>query len=151
MLETAYVLPIVLGVILFVVETVAFAMNSFAANDVLTDVHTAIIADVQTVSNSADGAATGYAICEAGKVKLDVSKQSQLTEHVKTALEATGVEFVAGQPAQASISLSSVAGFDVYVIGFTGTANSLVLPEMLVQFLPMNVDTIVSIKDSCNS
>ncbi|WP_178863531.1 hypothetical protein [Thiomicrorhabdus cannonii] len=151
LLETAYVLPLVVLAGLFVLEVVSYSLNSLAANDVLTDVHTQIIADVADVSSSPDGIASGYAVCTGNKVVLDTSKSGELTTHVKGALEAKGVTFVSGQPLVASISARPISGFDVYVINFKGTANSLVLPDMLEKFLPINVDTIVSIKDTCTS
>jgi hypothetical protein len=151
MLEAAYVLPLVVLAGLFLLETVSYSMNSFAANDVLTDVHSQIISDVADVSNSPDGTASGYAVCTENRVVLDTSKSAELTAHVKEALEAKKVTFVSGQPLVASISARPISGFDVYVINFKGTANSLVLPDILEKFLPINVDTIVSIKDSCTS
>lgn len=151
MFEFAYVLPIFLAVVLLLVASVDYALNSFAANDVLTDVHSQIISDVADVSNSADGAASGYAICSSGKVALDTGKSGELTTHVKQALEQKGVTFVSGEPVAATMTSTPIAGFDVYVLNFTGTANSLVLPDMLEKFLPINVDTIVSLKDTCQS
>lgn len=151
MFEFAYVLPFFLAVVLFLIASVDYAMNSFAANDVLTDVHSQIISDVADVSNSPDGTASGYAVCTGNKVVLDTSKSAELTTHVKGALEAKGVTFISGQPLAATITGSEISGFDVYVINFKGTANSLVLPTILEDYLPINVDTIVSIKDSCTS
>jgi hypothetical protein len=151
MLEAAYVLPLVLAASLLIIELISYSMNSFVANDVLTDVHTQIISDVADVSNSPDGTASGYAVCTGNKVVLDTSKSAELTTHVKGALEAKGVTFVSGQPLAATITGSEISGFDVYVINFKGTANSLVLPTILEEYLPINVDTIVSIKDTCTS
>jgi len=155
MLETAYVLPVMLAVILFVVEVVAFALNSFAANDVLTDVHSAILSEVSDVSNLASGASLSpapvYASCSGGKVVLPTGANAILKTHVQQALEEKGVVLNSEEPITASFSSSTISGFDVYVINFTATANSLLLPEMFEVMLPMSVDTIISIKDNCTS
>lgn len=155
MLETAYVLPIMLGVILFVVEIVAFAFNSFAANDVLTDVHSAILSEVSDVSNLASGASLSpspvYASCSGGKVVLPTGASAVLKAHVQQALEEKGVTFNSEEPISATFTNSTISGFDVYVLNFTATANSLLLPEMFEVMLPMSVDTIISIKDNCTS
>ncbi|MDG6774897.1 hypothetical protein QCB45_11180 [Thiomicrorhabdus sp. ZW0627] len=155
MLETAYVLPFVLAVILFVVEIVSYAMNSFAANDVLTDVHSSILSEVSDVSNLEPGQSLSYtpiyASCSSGKVVLPTGVNGTLTNHVKTALENKGVTFKAGEPISATISSSSVSGFDVYVIDFKATANSLILPAVFEVMFPMSVDTVISLKDSCTS
>ncbi|WP_373020448.1 hypothetical protein [Thiomicrorhabdus sp.] len=155
MLETAYVLPIMLGVILFVVEAVAYAMNSFAANDVLTDVHSAILVEVSEVSNLAAGATPDpsikYVECgSTGKVALKSTAGAELTTFIKQSLETKGVTFDASQPIAATVTNSTISGFEVYVINFKATANSLVLPSVLEAMLPMSVDTIISIKDSCH-
>ncbi len=154
MLETAYVLPVMVGVLLFVVEVVAFSMNSFAANDVLTDVHTAILTEVSAVSNfdsDTDAPISPvYAFCDGSNVKLNTGSNPSIANLVETTLATKGIAFLSGHPAIATITPSVVSGFDVYVINFSGVANSLVLPEMLEVFLPINVDTIVSIKDSCS-
>ncbi|MDG6779048.1 hypothetical protein QCB44_10060 [Thiomicrorhabdus sp. zzn3] len=151
LLETAYVLPVMIGVILFLIEATSYALNSFAANDVLTDVHAAIVSEVEAVSNKEPGQTVSptpvYVFCDTDKVVMLPDSDAILQAHAKEAMEAKGITFV-GQPT-ATISSNIVGGFDVYVINFTGTATPLVLPDMFEQGLPMDVDTIVSIKDSC--
>ncbi len=155
MLETAYVLPLVLGVMLFIVEVVAFAMNSFAANDVLTDVHSAILSEVSGVSNLAVNGVLDppplYASCDGKSVVLPVGENLLLTNHIKSALEVMGVSFNTDYAVTASITVAPVTGFNVYVINFNAVPNSLVLSGALGAFLPINVDTVISIKDSCTS
>ncbi len=155
MLETAYVLPLVLAVTLFIVEVVAFSMNSFAANDVLTDMHSVILSEVSDVSNLASGdtltSAPLYASCSSDQVVLQTGSNALLTAHVKGALELKGISFDVSQPLSASFTSHVVSGFDVYVVNFTGVANSIVLPEFFNVFLPINVDTVISIKDTCVS
>ncbi|MDX1347244.1 MAG: hypothetical protein R3189_03215 [Thiomicrorhabdus chilensis] len=130
-------------------------MNSFAANDVLTDVHSAILSEVSDVSNLASGGSLSpapvYAFCSGGKVMLPTGANAVLKAHVQQALEEKGVTFNSEEPISATFTNSTISGFDVYVLNFTGTANSLLLPEMFEVMLPMSVDTIISIKDSCNS
>jgi hypothetical protein len=159
MLEVAYVLPIVVFAILLIVEAVAFAMNSFAAYDVLTDVHTAISSEVSDVANFTPTAgASGlsptplYAICDDGQVKLPVGDNTALTAHVKGALKAKGVVFVTSKPSlppSANITVTDLSGFHVYVIKFQAVANSVVMPNFLSVLLPMEVNTIISLKDTC--
>lgn len=154
MLETAYILPILLAVILFTVEVVGYALNSLAANDVLTDVHTRILTEVAKVSNLEPGedleSSVTFASCSSGKVVIPTGNNSDINSIVTSALASKNISFIASDPAQTVINKSVVSGFDVYVINFTGTANSLVVPTILAELLPINVDTVISIKDSCS-
>ena len=153
MLETAYVLPLVLGVMLFTVELIAFALNSFAANDVLTDMHTNILSEVSEVSGLDVGAVLGftplYASCVANEVVLPEGDNAAIAKVVKDSLATKNITFSSSHPATATVTKSVISGFNVYVVNFTGVANSLVLPEFFEVLLPINVNTIVSIKDSC--
>jgi len=153
MIETAYVLPLVLGVMLFIVELVAYALNSFAVNDVLTDMHTSILSEVSAVSSLDAGGVLGftplYASCVANQVVLPEGNNAAIAQIVKSSLATKNITFLNSKPATATITKSVVSGFNVYIINFTGVANSLVLPEFFEVLLPINVNTIVSIKDSC--
>ncbi len=154
MIEAAYVLPVILAVMLFVVEIVSYSMNSFAANDALTSIHSAILSEVSDVSNLAQGdtldPAPLYAKCNGSdQVELIATSNVSMTTLVKGVLEAKGVSFNTSQPISVSISESSISGFKVYVINFTAVANSLVLPDVFEEFLTIDVDTVVSIKDAC--
>lgn len=154
MLETAYVLPLVLGVILLVAELVIYALNSFAVNDVLTDVHTEIIREVQEVGNLDPGAALGFtpvfASCsEDNKVVLAEDKGPEIANIITSSLSKKNVTFLSSRPATVTIEREEVSEFSVYVITFSGVANALVLPEFLNVLLPISVTTIVSIKSSC--
>ncbi len=153
MLETAYFLPIMIAVILFMVEVVSYAMNSFAANDVLTDIHSAMVAEGEQVAELEEDdtlpASIKYASCNAGKVALPTGSSSSITSIVKTTLASKNITFLGSDPGATHISKSSVSGFDVYVITFSGTANSLVIPNFMSELLPISVNTVISIKDNC--
>jgi hypothetical protein len=69
LLETAYVLPIMLTAILLTIEAVDYAVNSFSVNDVLYDTRLNLVNDVSVVSNG--GGSSGYASCPSGSVILD--------------------------------------------------------------------------------
>ncbi|MEA3404843.1 MAG: hypothetical protein U9R28_03775 [Pseudomonadota bacterium] len=146
-------MPVMLAVILLTVEVVAYAMNSFAANDVLTDVHSAIIEEVELVSNLPSGGtldpSVQYASCNAGSVVLPTGSNATITSIVTSTLAAKNINFSASDPANTNITMNQVSGFDVYVINFSGTANTLVIPTFLSELMPINVDTVVSIKDAC--
>lgn len=152
MLETAYVLPIVLAAILFVVEVTSYALNSFAANDVLTDLHTAIISEVEAVSNKEAGQTLSpepiYAFCDGSQVALRPDSATNLKAHIQAAMEAKGVT-IDGTSIAATISKNEVGGFDVYVINFKGTPATRIVPDMFGEMLKIDVDTIISLKDSC--
>lgn len=153
LIEAAYVLPVIIGVLLFVVEAVAYAMNSFAANDVLTDVHSVMVDEAVQVSNLETGetipASILYASCNAGKVALPTGSNTSINTLIKTTLATKSVTFEASDPGATNITKSTISGFDVYVITFTGTANSLVIPEFMSVLMPISVDTVISIKDNC--
>jgi len=148
MLEAAYVLPVILGVLLFVVEATAYSMNSFAANDILTETYSQVLDDVSAVSNAENAIVTTFAGCTSNKVVLNNSEIKRYAED-KALISFTkmGVNFTS--PYSVDVKTSSINGFDVYVINFSGTANSLVIPGFLSQLLPISVDTVISIKDSC--
>ncbi|WP_321325643.1 hypothetical protein [Thiomicrorhabdus sp.] len=154
MLETAYVLPVMVAVILLTVEVIGYAMNSFAVNDVLTDVHSTILSEVSTVSNLDAGKlldpSIQYASCSSdGKVVLPTGINSSINTIVTTALASRHITFTASDPGVTKITKSVVSGFDVYVVNFSGTANTLVIPNMFSILLPISVDTVISVKDSC--
>ncbi|MDX1353323.1 MAG: hypothetical protein R3254_09945 [Thiomicrorhabdus sp.] len=153
LLETAYFLPVMVSVILLSVEVVGYALNSFAANDVLTDVHTTMLSEVSEISNLEEGqtpsASIQYASCSGGTVVLPTGTNSAISSLIKTTLASKNITFLASDPGVTTITKSSVSGFDVYVVNFKGTANTLVIPNLLSELLPINVDTIISIKDSC--
>lgn len=156
MLETAYVLPILLGVVLFIIETLSYAMNSLIVNDVLTDVHLAVVDEVQEISALDD--ASGYSsvfglFCDSGLVKLPVGQNETVNTLVLNALAAKGVTLLDSNPGSVTVTsdTDSEFGFDHYVIRFSGTANTLTLPTFLNELLPMSVDTFISIKASCQT
>ncbi|MBO1923800.1 MULTISPECIES: hypothetical protein [Thiomicrorhabdus] len=155
MLETAYVLPVLLGVVLFIVETLSFALNSLLVNDVLTDIHLTIVDEVQEISSLESGESPSssvlYAYCDGGSVRLPVGENESMTALAVSALEAKGVAMLDSNPAKVTVSMQTESGFDLYLIRFTGTADLLVLPNFLNELLPMDVDTVVSIKASCVS
>ncbi|BBP46654.1 hypothetical protein THMIRHAS_20270 [Thiosulfatimonas sediminis] len=156
MLETAYVLPLLLGVVLFIIETLSYAMNSLIVNDVLTDVHLAIVDEVREISamDNASGFVSDFGVyCDAGSVKLNVGASEAVKALVLNSLEIKGVELLETDPGAVNITneTDSQFGFDHYVIKFNGTANTLTLPTFLNEYLPMNVDTVISIKASCQS
>ena len=156
MLETAYVLPVMIAVVFFTVEVIGYAMNSFAVNDVLTDVHSTILSEISEVSNLEAGqtldSSIKYASCGSNdKVELPTGVNSSINNIVKTALALKHITFTASDPGVTKITKSVVSGFDVYVVNFSGTANTLVLPDMFSILLPINVDTVISVKDSCES
>jgi hypothetical protein len=156
MLETAYVLPILLGVILFIIETLSYAMNSLIVNDVLTDVHLAVVDEVQQIS-SLDDASTFSSdfgvLCESGSVKIQEGANENITTLVLDALAVKNVVMLDSDPGTVTITndTDSELGFDHYVVKFTGTANTLTLPTFLNEYLPMTVDTVISIKASCQT
>jgi len=129
-------------------------MNSFAANDVLTDVHTTMLGEVSEISNLEAGetpsASIKYASCNGGSVVLPIGANSSINNLIKTTLASKNITFSASDPGITTITKSVVSGFDVYVVNFKGTANTLVIPNFLSELLPINVDTIISIKDNCD-
>lgn len=153
LLETAYFLPVMVSVILLSVEVVGYAMNSFAANDVLTDIHSTMLSEVSEISNleagEAPSASIQYASCSGGTVVLPTGTNSAINSVIKTTLATKNITFSDSDPGVTTITKSAVSGFDVYVVNFKGTANTLVIPNFLSELLPINVDTIISIKDSC--
>ncbi|WP_208150290.1 hypothetical protein [Thiomicrorhabdus marina] len=156
MLETAYVLPILVGVVLFIVETLSYAMNSLIVNDVLTDAHLAIVDEVQEISALDDASAYSSVFgiyCDGGLVKLPLGSNDAIKTLVVNALTIKGVTLLESDPGTLNITsdTDSEYGFDHYVIRFNGTANTLTLPVFLNELLPMSVDTVISIKASCQT
>ncbi len=151
MLEAAYVLPLVLGVMLFIVEVVAFAMNSFVANDVLTDVHTSILSEVSEVANMTDASTVPvdfYVECSGGRVVFKGTASEKLAINVNAAFDLKGV--IVSNPIASVNTPVDVAGFDVYVLEFSGSVAPVVMPGFLEGLLPINVQTVISIKDTCS-
>lgn len=157
MLETAYVLPLLVGVILFIVETLSFAMNSLLVNDVLTDVHLKIVDEVQEISaldNASGYVGTFGLTCDGGKVTLPPGDNETMTTLALDGLNSRGVSMMSTHPGLVNVSIqqdSNNYGFDLYVIRFSGTANALTLPDFLNELLPIDVDTVISIKASCKT
>lgn len=152
MIEMAYVLPLVLGVTLFTGELISYALNSFVVNDVVTSMHTSILSDVSDVSNWSGGGVldTTFAECSgSNKVVLKANANTTISNLVTSALATKNITFLSSSPATIVVTKSVISGFDVYVINFTGATNSLILPEYLEVLLPIRVNTIVSIKESC--
>lgn len=154
MLEAAYVLPIMLGVLLFVVEVTGYALNSLAANDVLSDVHSTMLNEVAEVSALEAGDTADdvqFASCSSDRVVLPTGSNATIANIVTTALASRNITFDASDPGVANITSSTVDGFDVYVVNFSGTANTLVIPGFMSKLLPINVDTVLSIREDCIS
>ncbi|MBN2646299.1 MAG: hypothetical protein JXR44_00775 [Thiotrichales bacterium] len=155
MLETAYVLPILVGVVLFIIETLSYAMNSILVNDVLTDLHLTIIDEVQAVSQLEEGQAVPanvlYAFCDNGTVRIPVGSNDSMLALVQSALEQKRVEMLQSDPGRVTVTAQTESNFDLYLVRFDGTANSLILPGFLNQLLPIQVDTVISIKASCQN
>ena len=141
--ETAYLLPILLVVMLLIVEVVNYATTSFAVNDVLSDVHTRISTEVLEVSNNSNN--TVLVECANDKVALKGSVQTTVTSLVVGGLNIDGLSGTTTMPK------TVVSGFDVYVIEFNGAMPSLVIPDFLSSSLPIKVNTIISIRDTCTS
>lgn len=157
MVEAAYVLPLVVGVILFIVEAVAYAMSSIAVNDVLTDVHSRITTEVFEASR-ADSFAEVSALyplvsCtgggSAGKVTLNSGQViSQSKGLLNSYFEQKSIA-LSKKPEVTVDGPTTVEGFDVYIIKYTATAAPIVFPEFLSGLLPMSVNTVISVKDRC--
>lgn len=153
MIEAAYVLPLMVGVTLFIVEAVVFAMNSLGINDVLTDVHTSIISEVSEVANADSYASLKqqptFVKCEGGKVTLNTDP-SPINGLVNEYLLKRKISVKSGSGATVA-GPTVISGFDAYVISYKAIlSDTVILPEWASGLLPVNVDTIVSIKDSCN-
>ncbi|WP_127471208.1 hypothetical protein [Thiomicrorhabdus aquaedulcis] len=144
MLEAAYVLPLIILVILFMVETLNYALNSFAVSDVLTAAHSEIISEVSDVA--ALGTTLRYVTCASGKVALKGDAAATLKSDVEAKLKDV-MKFAT--PVTAKFTESAVGGFDVYVVNVKGVANTLIVPNSLGVPLPISVDTIISVKDTC--
>lgn len=156
MLEAAYVLPLLLGVVLFIIETLSYAMNSLTVNDVLTDAHLAIVDEVQQISaleDASDYSSVFGLSCVDGSVKLPEGTNDTVNTLVLNALTSKGVSLLNSDPGLVTVTndADSEFGFDHYVIRFQGTADSLTLPTFLNELLPMSVDTVISIKASCQT
>lgn len=150
MLEAAYVLPLMVVMIILVVEALSFALTSFAVSDVLTDTHTTIIGEVSEVANADSYAGLTvkpkYANCNAdGRVDVTDSN-SVINDLINSYLPEGMVDGSATITKKPDIS-----GFYVYVIEYKAVRESMiVLPDPVANYLPISVDTIITIKDSCN-
>ena len=154
MVEAAYVLPLMLGVILFIVEAVAYAMNSIAVNDVLTDVHSRITTEVSERSSAetaGEASALTLVSClgSAGNGRVTLNSGTVITTITELADSYFEPRIALKDQVVTVTGPESVVGFDVYIVKYSALANPIVLPDFLSGILPVNVNTVISIKDSC--
>jgi len=154
MVEAAYVLPLMVGVILFIVEAIAYAMNSIAVNDVLTDVHSRITTEVIERSSAETAAEASHltlvnCVGSAGEGRVTLVSNTIITavtnladSYFEPRIELKDQVVTVSGPDQ-------VEGFDVYIVKYSATATPVILPEFLSGLLPINVNTVISVKDSC--
>ncbi|WP_319380754.1 hypothetical protein [Thiomicrorhabdus sp.] len=153
MIEAAYFLPLLIGVVLFIIEAVGYGLNSFVVNDTITDIHSTISNEVQEVANLEPGetANTLFVSCNSGKVGLKADIESVINTKILADLSLLSVNLTDSHPGQTTITETHDSGFDIYRINFKGEAVPIVLPEFLSGLLIINVDTLVSIKDTCSN
>jgi len=154
MVEAAYVLPLMVGVILFIVEAIAYAMNSIAVNDVLTDVHSRITTEVIERSNAETAAEASHltlvsCVGSAGEGRVTLVSNTIITA-VTTLVDGYFEPRIELKDQVVTVSgPDQVEGFDVYIVKYSATATPVILPEFLSGLLPINVNTVISVKDSC--
>ncbi|MBF6058660.1 MULTISPECIES: TadE/TadG family type IV pilus assembly protein [Thiomicrorhabdus] len=153
MIEAAYFLPLLIGVVLFIIEAVGYGLNSFVVNDTITDIHSTITNEIQEVAALEAGqtANTLYVSCNSGRVGLKADIESAINTKILADLSLIPVELTEDNPGRTTVTQTSDSGFDIYRINFKGEAVPIVLPNFLSGLLVINVDTLISIKDSCVS
>jgi hypothetical protein len=148
MLETAYVLPLVLTAVLLIVEIIVLALNTFAASDVLYELHSDLVNDVSSVSEN--GTAAGYASCSGGSVVLNKGLiENGVTNDVIARFKLLSSKSESNVTGSTSVKLTKDSTLDFYVITFTGTAPAVVLPGFFSELLPIKVNAIISVNESC--
>lgn len=143
MVEAAYILPLIILVIMFMVETLNYSLNTFAVSDVVYDLHSRAISEVAEVASSGQSS-SGIAKCNNSKVELDRTIMASIA---KEDLLLKGSDF---KNTTVDMTSSVVSGFDVYVVTVKTTAKTVLVPELMAD-LPISVDTIISVKESCTA
>lgn len=147
MLEAAYVLPLVLLVVLLMIESVSYALTTYVVSDQVYKLHSQIMAQVGEVAGSGTTtSSTPVAVCVSHKVELQ--NAANMASLVKTGVP-TAYQAKFTTPLSATFSMEVVNDdLDVYVIA----VKAAVTPNVLSGFgisLPININTLVSINESC--
>jgi len=144
MIEAAYVLPLFVLVLLFVLEAYVYALNGMVISDVVTDMHHVLIEEASLLAVDSSAGAV-YTTCSANVLSFNTGDVSTaLVNQINNVIDFQISDLAATMPAATSSN-----GFAYYTITVTGSMDPVVIPSDIGIDFSFNVKTSIAIKAAC--
>ncbi|MBD3822567.1 MAG: hypothetical protein IE914_09970 [Thiotrichales bacterium] len=159
MLETVYVLPMMILAILLILETINFASDSLVWNENMNNLYHKIMADANQGTQSVFASSTGMLVCTNGKVQPSGSATSIMKQQLydwlkaKYALVGSTIPIGVSDITVNSTEVTSQTGESFYVVEAGYPLQTLVLPELKDYFKNLSVSgtSIYEINFNCRT
>lgn len=159
MLETVYVLPLMILAIIMILETVNFASDSLVWNQNMNNLYHKIMADADQGTQNVFNSTTGMLTCNGGVVQPSAGAsslmQQQLYDWLKAKYDLTGstLPISASDITISNAQITNATGQSFFVVNASYPVQTLVLPELKTFFKNVKISgtSIYEIHFNCRA
>ncbi len=149
MLEAAYVLPLVILVVLMIVESVNYSLDSLKLNNVMDNGYQVVMIQAQQL-NSDPTKTLSTVKCSGGSGSLIGMDESGFKTWLTNAVAmSVGKNGVAPSGLTISIVLQTVGGILTYVVKMSYPSQTIFLPTAMMQHFPVKTQGLFSFNLTC--